>query len=79
MGERIPGAELLPLVTPGFTDSHWVREACGTAAYGFAPVFEMDLAAYPAGVHGADESLAWRTSARWPSSTCTRCGASPAG
>ena len=23
--ERLPGAELLPIVTPGFTDSHWVR------------------------------------------------------
>ena len=58
VGERIPGAELLPIVTPGFTDSHWVRSAWGSAAYGFAPVFEMDPLAYAAGVHSTDESLA---------------------
>jgi acetylornithine deacetylase/succinyl-diaminopimelate desuccinylase-like protein len=55
--ERLPGASLLPLVTPGFTDSHWVRSALGTTAYGFAPVFSMDLAAYHGGMHGADEAL----------------------
>ena len=58
VGERVPGAELLPIVTPGFTDSHWVRSAWGSAAYGFAPVFEMDPLAYAAGVHSTDESLA---------------------
>jgi acetylornithine deacetylase/succinyl-diaminopimelate desuccinylase-like protein len=55
--ERLPGASLLPLVTPGFTDSHWVRSALGTVAYGFAPVFSMDLGAYLGGMHGADEAL----------------------
>jgi len=54
---RLPGARLLPLVTPGFTDSHWVRDAFGTVAYGFAPVFSQDLGAYLDGVHGADESI----------------------
>ena len=54
---RLPGAGLLPIVTPGFTDSHWVRSAFGTVAYGFAPVFSMDPAAYYGGMHGADESL----------------------
>ena len=54
---RLPGAALLPLVTPGFTDSHWVRGAFGTVSYGFAPVFTMDLDAYFDGVHGADECL----------------------
>jgi len=54
---RLPGAELLPLVSPGFTDSHWVRGAFGTVSYGFAPVFTMDLDAYFDGVHGADECL----------------------
>ena len=54
---RLPGAELLPLVTPGFTDSHWVRDAFGTVSYGFAPVFAMDLHAYNDGVHGRDECL----------------------
>jgi acetylornithine deacetylase/succinyl-diaminopimelate desuccinylase-like protein len=54
---RLDGAELLPLVTPGFTDSHWVRNAFGTVSYGFAPVFTMDLGAYLDGAHGADECL----------------------
>jgi acetylornithine deacetylase/succinyl-diaminopimelate desuccinylase-like protein len=44
-------------VTPGFTDSHWVREGLGTAAYGFAPVFATDLDSYHDGVHGADERI----------------------
>jgi acetylornithine deacetylase/succinyl-diaminopimelate desuccinylase-like protein len=58
VAERVPGAELLPVVTSGFTDSHWVRGAHGTCAYGFAPVITMDPAEYHAGIHGADESLA---------------------
>ncbi len=57
VADRLPGAELLPLVTPGFTDSHWVRGAFGTVAYGFAPVFATDLGVYLDGVHGADESI----------------------
>ena len=56
VAERLPGAVLLPLVTPGFTDSHWVRRL-GTVAYGFAPILHMDPAAYLAGMHGADEGL----------------------
>ena len=55
--ERLPGAELLPIVSPGFTDSHWVREAHGTVAYGFAPVFSTPLAVYLDGMHGADEAI----------------------
>ena len=55
--ERLPGAELLPIVTPGFTDSHWVRQAHGTVAYGFAPVFSTPLPVYLDGVHGADEAI----------------------
>ncbi len=54
---RLPGAELLPVVTAGFTDSHWVRGAHGTVAYGFAPVFATDWRAYLDGTHGADECI----------------------
>ena len=57
VADRLPGAELLPLVTPGFTDSHWVRRAFGTVSYGFAPVFTTDLDTYFDGVHSADESI----------------------
>jgi acetylornithine deacetylase/succinyl-diaminopimelate desuccinylase-like protein len=55
--ERLPGAELLPVVTPGFTDSHWMRDAFGTVAYGFAPVFSTPLHVYLDGTHGADEAI----------------------
>ena len=58
VASRFPGAGLLPLVDPGFTDSHWIREAFGTVAYGFAPVFATDLDTYFDGAHGADESIA---------------------
>jgi hypothetical protein len=35
-----------------------VRSELGTIAYGFAPVFSMDVQEYLRGMHGADESLA---------------------
>ena len=57
VAERLPGAALLPIVTPGFTDSHWVRGEFGTAAYGFAPVFSTPLDVYFEGMHGADEAI----------------------
>ena len=58
VAERLDGAALLPLISPGFTDSHWIRSAFGTAAYGFAPTFHTDLDTYFGGMHGADESIA---------------------
>ena len=58
VAEHLPGAVLLPLISTGFTDSHWVREAYDTVAYGFAPVFATDHRVYEAGMHGADECLA---------------------
>lgn len=58
VAERLPGAVLLPLISPGFTDSHWIRAAHGTVAYGFAPVFATDHEVYERGMHGADESIA---------------------
>jgi acetylornithine deacetylase/succinyl-diaminopimelate desuccinylase-like protein len=57
VAERLPGAELLPLITPGFSDSHWVRDAFGAVAYGFAPVFTADVGSYLDGAHGADERI----------------------
>jgi acetylornithine deacetylase/succinyl-diaminopimelate desuccinylase-like protein len=54
---RLDGARLLPIISAGFTDSHWVRKELGTVAYGFAPVFETDPQAYEDAAHAADESL----------------------
>jgi acetylornithine deacetylase/succinyl-diaminopimelate desuccinylase-like protein len=37
VAEVEPGSRAVPIITAGFTDSHWLREAFGTAAYGFFP------------------------------------------
>jgi acetylornithine deacetylase/succinyl-diaminopimelate desuccinylase-like protein len=49
-----PGSELAPIVNPGFTDSHYMREAFGSVAYGFMPM-RMDPLLAGALVHSADE------------------------
>jgi acetylornithine deacetylase/succinyl-diaminopimelate desuccinylase-like protein len=53
-----PGARAAPLCGAGFTDSHWLREAFGTVAYGFFPV-TGDLPPETAAllVHSADERV----------------------
>jgi acetylornithine deacetylase/succinyl-diaminopimelate desuccinylase-like protein len=38
IGELEPGAQLVPEMSSGFTDSHFLREAYGTIAYGFFPM-----------------------------------------
>ena len=55
--DRVPGTLLFPVVTPGFTDSHWVRRSHGTVAYGFAPVLFTEPRHYMRAAHGADESI----------------------
>jgi acetylornithine deacetylase/succinyl-diaminopimelate desuccinylase-like protein len=58
VAQRLDGARLLPIVSTGFTDSHWVRGELGTIAYGFAPVFSTDPERYADAAHGADEAIA---------------------
>jgi acetylornithine deacetylase/succinyl-diaminopimelate desuccinylase-like protein len=53
-----PGATLAPVVLAGFTDSHWVREAFGTIAYGFFPMRAMEVELAARLVHSADERIA---------------------
>jgi acetylornithine deacetylase/succinyl-diaminopimelate desuccinylase-like protein len=53
-----PGARLAPLCLAGFTDSHWLREAFGTVAYGFFPMRAMDPEVMARLVHSADERIA---------------------
>jgi acetylornithine deacetylase/succinyl-diaminopimelate desuccinylase-like protein len=50
-----PGAKLAPLCCSGFTDSHWLREAFGTVAYGFFPMRTMDMELAARLIHSADE------------------------
>jgi acetylornithine deacetylase/succinyl-diaminopimelate desuccinylase-like protein len=54
-----PGATLVPIVMPGFSDSHWFRRAFGAAVvYGFCPQREMSLLEATPLVHSADERVA---------------------
>jgi acetylornithine deacetylase/succinyl-diaminopimelate desuccinylase-like protein len=57
VGAEDEGAALAPVVLPGFTDSHWVREAFGTVAYGFFPQRRMDPETAARLVHSADERI----------------------
>jgi acetylornithine deacetylase/succinyl-diaminopimelate desuccinylase-like protein len=52
------GAEVAPVVLPGFSDSRWFREAFpDCVAYGFFPQREMDLFEAAPLIHGADERV----------------------
>jgi acetylornithine deacetylase/succinyl-diaminopimelate desuccinylase-like protein len=53
-----PGARLVPLIGAGFTDSHYLRQAFGTVAYGFFPLKAMDVEQAARLVHSADERIA---------------------
>jgi acetylornithine deacetylase/succinyl-diaminopimelate desuccinylase-like protein len=53
-----PGAEVAPVMLPGFSDSRWFRDAFPDCiAYGFFPQNEMDLFEAAPLVHGADERV----------------------
>jgi acetylornithine deacetylase/succinyl-diaminopimelate desuccinylase-like protein len=53
-----PGAELVPYVMPGFTDSRWFREAFpDCVAYGFFPMRSMDMFEAASLMHGKDERV----------------------
>jgi acetylornithine deacetylase/succinyl-diaminopimelate desuccinylase-like protein len=53
-----PAAKVAPVCLAGFTDSHWLREAFGTVAYGFFPLRTMDPEVAARLVHSADERIA---------------------
>ena len=53
-----PDARLAPISSTGFTDSHYLREAFGTVAYGFFPVKAMDAELATKLVHSANERIA---------------------
>jgi acetylornithine deacetylase/succinyl-diaminopimelate desuccinylase-like protein len=52
-----PGAVLAPVCVAGFTDSHWVRDAFGTVAYGFFPARTMPPELAARLIHSADERV----------------------
>jgi acetylornithine deacetylase/succinyl-diaminopimelate desuccinylase-like protein len=58
VAEAEPGARAAPLACAGFTDSHWLREAFGTVAYGFFPsTGELPPEVAASLVHSADERI----------------------
>jgi acetylornithine deacetylase/succinyl-diaminopimelate desuccinylase-like protein len=53
-----PGAGVVPIVMPGFSDSHWWRKAFDAATvYGFSPQRDMTLFEASPLVHSADERI----------------------
>jgi acetylornithine deacetylase/succinyl-diaminopimelate desuccinylase-like protein len=57
VSETEPGAQVVPLLLSGFTDSHWLREAFGTVAYGFFPMRTMEPELAARLIHSADERI----------------------
>ena len=58
VSEIEPGARIAPIACPGFTDSHYLREAFGTTAYGFFQITAMDTELATKLVHSANERIA---------------------
>ena len=52
-----PGAAAAPICVAGFTDSHWMRGAFGTVAYGFFPSRELDSETAARLIHSANERV----------------------
>jgi acetylornithine deacetylase/succinyl-diaminopimelate desuccinylase-like protein len=57
VAEIEPGAQAVPTCCAGFTDSHWLREAFGTVAYGFFPMRTMTAELASQLIHSADERI----------------------
>ena len=58
VGEVDAEAKVVPICVAGFTDSHWLRDAFGTVAYGFFPMRTMDAQVAARLIHSADERVA---------------------
>jgi acetylornithine deacetylase/succinyl-diaminopimelate desuccinylase-like protein len=57
VAELEPGAAPVPVICAGFTDSHWLREAFGTVAYGFFPYRTMAPELAATLIHSANERV----------------------
>jgi acetylornithine deacetylase/succinyl-diaminopimelate desuccinylase-like protein len=57
VAEEEPGAVAAPTCVAGFTDSHWMREAFGTVAYGFFPMRAMNSETAARLIHSANERI----------------------
>jgi acetylornithine deacetylase/succinyl-diaminopimelate desuccinylase-like protein len=57
LDENDRGSTLLPVISPGFSDSHFMRETFGTVAYGFWPLRHTPIDVYQRGFHNRDERV----------------------
>jgi acetylornithine deacetylase/succinyl-diaminopimelate desuccinylase-like protein len=58
IADQDPGAQTVPVILPGFSDSRWFREAFpDCVAYGFFPQRHMSLLEAAPLVHNADERI----------------------
>ena len=57
LDEHDPGAVLMPTISTGFTDSHFLRESYGTVAYGMWPYRSTPMDVLASGVHNRDERI----------------------
>ena len=57
VAEIEPGAMVAPVCCAGFTDSHWLRDAFDTVAYGFFPMRTMEPELAARLIHSADERV----------------------
>ncbi|MDQ4026656.1 MAG: M20/M25/M40 family metallo-hydrolase [Actinomycetota bacterium] len=57
LDEHDPGAALMPTISPGFCDSHFMREKFDTVAYGFWPMRRTPVDVYIKGIHNKDERI----------------------
>jgi acetylornithine deacetylase/succinyl-diaminopimelate desuccinylase-like protein len=58
ISEQDPGAQVVPVILPGFTDSRHFREAFPeVVAYGFFPHRHQSLLQTAPLIHGADERI----------------------
>jgi acetylornithine deacetylase/succinyl-diaminopimelate desuccinylase-like protein len=57
LDDRDPGAVLLPMLSTGFTDSHFLRDAHGTVAYGMWPYRATPSEVLFSGIHNRDERI----------------------
>ena len=57
VAEQEPGAKAAPVIVAGFTDSHWLRAAFDTVAYGFFPSRALEAEVAARLIHSADERV----------------------
>jgi acetylornithine deacetylase/succinyl-diaminopimelate desuccinylase-like protein len=57
VAEEDPDGVVAPVCVSGFTDSHWLRDAFGTVAYGFFPARAMPVEQAALLIHSANERV----------------------